>query len=179
MGNFFSSLYNVIPKKMRDYISKLIDKLITIFVPLIPVILTLILPISIYKIVIPYIFRPDRFGSAPWFEPSMILQTLIYYFVLTIVVYFLGIISCIMMSLQQCRKFSWLTSAKYATFIISWLWIGIILINSFFLPFGKAYLLTFLRIPYSLYFVDGIMLTPFVFLGTIMARSNTVINLCK
>jgi hypothetical protein len=178
MGNFFSSIYNTIPKKIRDTISKIIDKFIIIFVPLIPVILTLILPISINKIVIPYFFRPDVFGSTPWFEPSMLLQTIIYYFVLTSIVYFLGIVSCIMMSLQICRKFSWLTSAKYSTFIISWLWIGIIMINTFFLPFGKAYLLTFLRIPYSLYFVDGIMLTPFVFLGTIMARSNTVTKLC-
>lgn len=162
-----------------DYLKKTLKKIINILVPLIPVIFTLILPISVYKIVIPFIFRPDVFGPTPWFDPSMITQTIIYYICLTIIIYLLGIVSCIMMSLQRCKKFSYLTSAKYATFVITWLWLGIILVNTVLLPFGKAYLLTFLRIPYSIYFVDGIMLTPFVLLGTIMARANTVIDVCK
>jgi hypothetical protein len=165
----------MVAKYIKDFLGKIVDFLI----PLIPVILTLILPISIYKTIIPFIFRPDVFGGTPWFEPSQIIQTVIYYFFLTLIIYFLGIISCAMMSLQQCRKISWKTSAKYATFVITWLWLGIILINTLFLPFGKAYLLTFMKIPYSIYFVDGMMLTPFVLLGTIMARSNTVYELCK
>jgi hypothetical protein len=162
-----------------DFIKKIMKKIFKIIVPLIPVIFTLILPISVYKIVVPFVFRPDVFGPTPWFDPSMIAQTIIYYISLTIIIYLLAIVSCIMMSIQKCKKYSYLTSAKYSTFVISWLWIGIILINTIFLPFGKAYLLTFLRIPYSIYFVDGLMLTPFVLLGTIMARANTVIDVCK
>lgn len=165
----------MLPKFIKDFFQKVVDTLI----PLIPAILTLILPISIYKTVMPWVFRPDTFGGVPWSEPSLILQTIIYYFCLTVVVYFLGIVSSIMMSLQKCRKISWSTSAKYATFVISWLWLGVILINTLFLPFGKAYLLSFLKIPYSIYFVDGLMLTPFVLLGTFMARSNTLYDVCR
>jgi hypothetical protein len=165
----------MLPKFIKEFFQKLVD----FAVPLIPAILTLILPISIYKIVIPSVFRPDTFGGTPWYEPSLIFQTMVYYFCLTLVIYFLGIISSVMMSLQQCRKVSWKTSAKYATFVISWLWLGVILVNTLLLPFGKAYLLSFLKIPYSIYFVDGIMLTPFVLLGTFMARSNTVYDVCR
>ena len=165
----------MIPKFIKDFVSKIVN----ILVPLIPAIMTLILPISIYKMVIPYVFRPDVFGGAPWFEPSMIMQTAVYYICLTVVVYFLGILSSIMMSLQQCRKMSWAVSAKYATFVISWLWLGVIMVNTVFLPFGKAYLLTFFKVPYSIYFVDGFMLTPFVLLGTMMARSNTSFDVCR
>jgi hypothetical protein len=162
-----------------EFLKDILNKVIDILVPLIPVIFTLILPISVHKIIIPFFFRPDVFGPTPWFDPSLLTQTVIYYISLTIIIYLLGIISCIMMSLQKCKKFSYLTSAKYSTFIITWFWLGVILINTVFLPFGKAYLLTFLRIPYSIYFVDGIMLTPFVLLGTIMARANTVLDVCK
>jgi hypothetical protein len=165
----------MLPKFIRNFIKKVID----IIVPLIPAIMTLILPISIYKMVVPFFFRPDVYGTAPWAEPSMILQTTIYYVCLTAVVYFLGILSSIMMSLQQCRRMSWGLSAKYATFVISWLWLGVLLINTILLPFGKAYLLTFFKVPYSIYFVDGVMLTPFVLLGTIMARSNTSYQVCN
>jgi hypothetical protein len=159
-------------KIVKKYVSMFLD----LIVPLIPVLLTPIIPISIYKIFMPFMFRPDTFGSVPWFKPSFIVENIVYLLFLSIIIYILGIISCILITLQKCKKIFWGTSAKYATLVLSWLWLGIILNNTLFLPFGKAYLLSFIQIPYSLYFVDGIMLTPFVFLGTIMARSNTLYN---
>lgn len=158
------------------WIKKYVNMFLDLVVPLIPVLLTPIIPISIYKIFMPFIFRPDVFGSVPWFKPSFITENVVYLLFLSIIIYLLGIISCILITLQKCKKIFWGTSAKYATLVLSWLWLGIILNNTLLLPFGKAYLLSFIQIPYSLYFVDGIMLTPFIFLGTIMARSNTLYN---
>lgn len=159
-----------------NIIKKYVNIFLDLFVPLIPVLLTPIIPISIYKVFMPFIFRPDVFGGVPWFKPSFISENIIYLLFLSIIIYILGVISCILITLQKCKKIFWGTSAKYATLVLSWLWLGIIFNNTLLLPFGKAYLLSFLQIPYSLYFVDGIMLTPFIFLGTIMARSNTLYN---
>lgn len=159
----------------KEFFSKIMNYLII----LIPVFMTILLPITIFKIIIPFIFRPDVFGDIPWFTPSSVSVTFFYYFFLTIFVYLFSILSCTLQSIQKCQKTSFLISAKYGTFVISWLWLGIILINTILLPYGKAVLLSLLRIPYSLYFVDGLLLTPFVYLGTLLATANSNYDICK
>lgn len=153
----------------------ILDFIITYF----PVLLTLIMPITVYRMVLPFIFRPDILGSIPWFEPSQNVMTFFYLFFLTLFIYLLSMTSCILKTLSSCQKYSFLTSSKYATFVITWLWMGILCINTLLLPYGKAFLLSTLRLPYNLYFVDGIMLTPFVFIGTLLAVNNVEANVCE
>lgn len=162
-----------------DLIKNFFENVIDVLIPLIPAIFTIILPISVYKIFIPLIFRPDVYGGIPWFEPSSLTLNIFYYSIMSMFVYILAVISCLMMSMKVCKKTSLSLSFKYATFVLTWFWFGIIMINTLFLPYGKAILLNVLKIPYSVYFVDGILLMPFVLMGTMLARSNNTYDLCS
>ncbi len=146
---------------------------------MIPILLTAFIPITVYKVVLPFLFRPDFFGSIPWFTPNTIVYNLTYYFFVGLIVYFIAYVSCTINTLKNCRKSNWKKSMKYASYVVAWLFFGVIMINTLLLPFGKSVMLQLFRVPYALYFTDGILLTPFVYLGTLLATGYTKKEVCK
>lgn len=162
-----------------SFLNQLSSTLLDRIVLLLPVLAVFFVPVTVYRTVIPYIFRPDVFGGVPWFDPHPFTVNVFYLFFVCVCVYMIALVSCVIASLQRCKKYAWSTSARYATHVVAWTIAGLALINTVLLPYGKAPLLSMLRLPYNVYFVDGLMLMPFVYLGVIIATGHTLPVVCK
>jgi len=149
-----------------------------VMIYIIPILITFIIPITVMKTIVPYYFRPDRFGHIPWYEPSSYYLLFIYYIGIIILIYINTYIFCGLRSLSKCKKINHIENAKNSLQIILWVIIGIFLINTLFLPYVKSILLQSIRIPYSLQIVDGLLLSIVVMLGASISGFKTINNVC-
>lgn len=153
-------------------------RFLDIFIYIIPIIVTLFIPITVMKTIVPYYFRPDMFGHIPWYEPSPYTLLFIYYIGITILIYINVFIFCGLRTLSNCKKLNLYKNAINSLQIILWVIIGIFCINTLFLPYVKSLLLQTIRIPYSLQIVDGLLLSIVVMLGASISGFKTVNEVC-
>jgi hypothetical protein len=157
----------------------LIEKILDILIYVIPIIITILIPISVIKTIVPYIFRPDMYGGIPWFEPSVYGIMITYYTSIIILSYINVFIFSGLRTLQSCKKINLWINMKNSLQIILWMIFGIILMNTILLPYGKSLLLQYITIPHSLQIVDGLMLSLFVLLGASVVGNKSVNDICK
>lgn len=133
--------------------------------------ISIFIPITLHTSIIPTLMRPDFFGGSPWSPPSMFSYVLLYYFFMYTILWFLSWLGNIYYTLFNCQKMNTIQSAKYANYTPFITFLGIFLNNTFLLPFIKSMILSFTSsLPYSLHFVNGLITTPFVFIGTMFSQ---------
>lgn len=152
----------------------ILDLLLYLF----PILLTFIIPITIIKTLVPYIFRPDMYGGLPWYEPSIYNVLFVYYIGITTLIYIVVFIFCGLQTLNKCKKINYWVNAKNSFQIIFWVIIGIILMNTLLLPHIKSILLQSIPIPYSLQIVDGLLLSIIVLLGSSISGTKSINDVC-
>jgi len=156
----------------------IIDTLLNTFIYIIPILLTIFIPITVMKTIVPYIFRPDMYGRTPWYEPDVYYLMMVYYIGIVILIYINVFIFSGLRTLQSCKKLNLWTNFKNSLQIILWVIFGIILMNTILLPYGKSLLLQAMPVPYALQIVDGLILSIFVLLGASVVGNKSINDVC-
>ena len=129
------------------------------------------IPITIHTSIIPTLMRPDIFGGNPWSPPSMLTYVLLYYSIMYFILWLASFIANMYYSLVNCNKMDVVKSATFANYTPLVSFAGIFINNSLLLPFLKSIVLSAVTaLPFSVHFVNGILTTPFVFIGTMFSQ---------
>lgn len=139
--------------------------------------LSIPVPLITRMLFIPYLFHPSRWGGHPWTPPSELIQTGLSVVINLLIIFLLGILSNIMVTLKTCNKKDLSASARRASWtVIGWV-IGSIVI--FFLPFLKAPLLTFtIAVPFAGYLVTGLLVSIFVYIFSEIGNNVIISDVC-
>lgn len=133
--------------------------------------ISVFIPITIHTSIIPMLMRPDILGSSPWTPPNMITYIFLYYIILYTILWFFSWLGNIYYSLFSCNRSNMKQSAIFANYTPGFALLGIFLNNTLLLPFIKSMVLSFAgAIPYAHHFVNGILMAPFVFIGTMFSQ---------
>jgi hypothetical protein len=129
------------------------------------------IPITLHTSIIPTLMRPDIFGGTPWSPPSMFTYLVLYYSMMYIILWFASFISNTYYTLFNCERADPLKSAIYANYTPVISIFGVFLNNTILLPFLKSMVLSAVNtMPYALHFVNGGLMAPFVFIGTMFSQ---------
>jgi hypothetical protein len=141
--------------------------------------LSIFIPITIHTSIIPTLMRPDILGGTPWSPPSMLTYVILYYSIMYFILWISSFIANIYYSLFNCQRTDPLKSAIYANYTPVIALIGVFLNNSFLLPFVKSMILSSTNnLPYAHHFVNGALMAPFVFLGTMFSQRLLNFKVC-
>ena len=141
--------------------------------------LSIFIPITIHTSIIPTLMRPDILGGTPWSPPSMLTYIVLYYSITYFILWISSFIANMYYSLFNCQKADPVKSAIYANYTPVIALIGVFLNNSFLLPFVKSLLLSATNnLPYAHHFVNGALMAPFVFLGTMFSQRLLNFKVC-
>jgi hypothetical protein len=134
-------------------------------------ILSAFIPITLHTSIIPTLLRPDILGGSPWSPPSMLTYLILYYSMMYIILWAMSFIANLYTTLFNCDKTDVARSAGYANYTPVIAILGVFLNNTLLLPFVKSMILSAVNtIPYALHFVNGGLMMPFVFIGTMFSQ---------
>lgn len=156
----------------------ILETFLDTFIYVIPILITILIPITVMKTIVPYIFRPDMYGSIPWYEPDVYYLMIVYYIGIVFFIYINVFIFSGLRTLQSCKKLNLWTNLKNSLQIILWVLFGIFLMNTVLLPYGKSLLLQYMPVPYALQIVDGLLLSIFVLLGASVVGNKSINDVC-
>ena len=143
----------------------------------ITLIVTVFTPLLTKELIIPYMMNPFRLGGIPFKAPSPIGYMFLYLIVSCCVVGSASMVAESMSSTKKCNKtniWSAIRNTKWTSFFLIF---GLTIL--FLVPILKAPLLVVLApLPYSNQIVNGLMLTPFVFIGHYIASSSYMTSVC-
>ena len=128
------------------------------------VIVTIFTPLLTKELLIPFLMHPFRLGGMPFKAPSPIGYMILYLIVSCSLVASAVMISASMSSTKKCGKISIkkaILSTKWTSFFLIFGFTILFLVPILKLPL----LVLFAAVPYSNQLVNGLMLTPFVFMG--------------
>lgn len=133
--------------------------------------ISLFIPVTLHTSIIPALMRPDRLGGSPWSPPTMMFYLLLYYGMMYFILWLLSVLGNIYYTTFNCNKMQPWKTLLYANFTPIIGFAGIFLNNTLLLPFVKSMILSAVgSIPYGLHLVNGLLLAPFVFIGTAFSQ---------
>jgi len=133
--------------------------------------ISVFVPITIHTSIIPTLMRPDILGGSPWSPPSMLTYVVLYYCIMYFILWLASFIGNIYYTLVNCNKMDPVKSAGFANYTPMISLAGVFINNTLLLPFVKSLLLSAVSVlPYSHHFVNGILMAPFVFIGTMFSQ---------
>jgi hypothetical protein len=136
-------------------------------------------PITLHTSIIPTLFRPDIMGGTPWSAPSTLTYVILYYSMLYFILWLASFVSNIYYTLFHCKKTHVLRSAGFANYTPVIALLGVFLNNTLLLPFVKSMLLSALHsLPYAHHFVNGALMAPFVFIGSMFSQRLLNYKVC-
>jgi hypothetical protein len=142
-------------------------------------ILSAFIPITLHTSVIPTLLRPDIFGGSPWSPPSMLTYLILYYSMMYLILWFLSFIANIYNTLFNCQTTDVIKSAMFANYTPIIAILGIFINNTLLLPFVKSMILSAVNtVPYALHLVNGALMIPFVFIGTMFSQRLLNFKVC-
>ena len=117
---------------------------------------SIVIPLWVSEIFVPFLYHPYRWGGIPWSPPShfnmMLITKILTFGLLTVT----GTLSGMMSTIGKCRKSDWRKSLHRSL----WFVLGYVLGNLMviFIPFIKAPLLAGLMfLPYAKYIAHGLL----------------------
>ena len=138
-----------------------------------------VLPMTIHKSIIPTLASPALLGGAPWRPPNTLVYLILYLVSLYAILWTASFLSNTYYTLKNCKESNATRSAMYANITPIMALFGFFLNQTFLLPFVKSYMLIGMQvIPYAQHIANGILIAPFVFLGSFIAHGLTSKDIC-